>query len=454
VPGTGYDARCMRILLVVAALAGLTVASSVYAQPATPVSADTRAAFDAAFQETLRKPSDPTTLIRYAELAVKVGDLEAAVTALERMLLIEGDQPRVRLELGLLYFRLRSYEVARAYLDGARTSGRATPEIKERATQAIAEVDRLHGPSRLSGDLFLGLRYSSNANSGPSGAIRAFGAPFVPNPTISRRADFSAVAAANVRHRYDLGRQDSGTLETDLGLYSARQFQVHEANVHVVDLTAGPRMSPFEGDLSGLQLKPFLNARWVSVHDYTTYWAWGAGVEASMPFSERFRSTFTLLGRHREFINNPDAPTNDRSSGNEVASYLDFRIVLAPWLLLTAGGNVGRYTAATASESFWEYGFSASLSARFTDPLGINGLAWVLTASSGVQFADFDQPNLAVDPFIARRQTDFSIGLILAVPLDDRFTLITQAGYVQRASPLANYAYDSFSTMVGVGWRF
>jgi hypothetical protein len=443
----------MRIF-VVSVLAGLIVASSVQAQPVTPPSPDTRAAFDAAFRETLRNPSDPQTIVRYADLAVKVGDLEAAVTALERLLLIEGDQPRVRLELGLLYFRLRSYEVARAYFEGARTSGRATPEIKQRAEQAIAEVDRLHGPSRLSGDLLLGLRYSSNANSGPSGAIRAFGAPFVPNPTISRRPDFSAVAAANVRHRYDLGRQDSGTLETDLGLYSARQFQVHEANVHVVDLTTGPRMSPFEGDLSGLQLKPFLNARWVAVHDSTTYWAWGAGVEAAMPFSERFRSTFTLLGRHREFINNIDAPTNDRSSGTEFASYLDFRAVLSPWLLLTAGGYVGRYTAATASESYWDYGFSASLSARLVDPLGINGRDWVLTASSGVLFANYDQPNLAVDPFIARTQTDFSAGLILAVPLDDRFTLITQAGYVQRTAPLANYAYDAFSTMIGVGWRF
>jgi hypothetical protein len=444
----------MRVVALAAVLAGFLAPSSVHSQPAPQAPLDTRTAFDAAFQETLRKPNDPPTLIRYADLAVKAGDLEAAVSALERLLLIEGDQPRVRLELGLLYFRLRSYEVARAYLEGARTSARATPEIRDRATQAIVEVDRLHGPSRFSGDLLLGLRYSTNANSGPSGAIRAFGAPFVPSPAISRRSDFSAVAAGTLRHRYDLGRQDGGTLETDLGLYSARQFHVHEANVHVVDFATGPRMSPFGGDLSGLQLKPFLTGRWVSVHDYTTYWAWGAGIEATMPFGERFRSTATLLGRRREFVNNPDVPTNDRSSGNEAAGFLDFRAILAPWLLLTAGGNVGRYTAATASESFWEYGFSAALSARFTDPIGINGRAWVITASSSVQFASYDQANLAVDPFTARSQTDFSVGLILAVPLDDSFTLITQAGYVQRAAPLANYAYDSFNALIGVGWRF
>ena len=71
---------------------------------------DKRAEFNAAFQETLQKPTDAPTLLRYARLAVEVGDLEAAVSAYERFLMIDGDQPRVRYELGVLYYRLRSYE--------------------------------------------------------------------------------------------------------------------------------------------------------------------------------------------------------------------------------------------------------------------------------------------------------------------------------------------------------
>jgi tetratricopeptide (TPR) repeat protein len=443
----------MRILAAIAGLAGFFLAWSAQAQPSAST-ADTRSAYDAAFQETLRRPSDPATLVRYAELAVKVGDLEGAITALERLLLIEGDQPRLRLELGILYYKLGSYEVARRYLDGAQNSTRATPEIRNRAAQVIGEVDRKHGLSRFSGDILAGLRYSSNANSGPAGAISAFGAPFVPNPAISRRSDFNAIAAAALRHRYDLGRQDSGTLETDLGLYSARQFQVSEANVHVVDITTGPRVQPFASDLSGLSLKPFLTARYVSVHDLTTYWAWGAGVEATKSFGDRFLTSLTLLGRHREFLNNSDAPFNNRSSGNEQTGYFNLRAILTPGLLLTVGPNVTRFTAVTDPESYWEYGFGGALSARFSDPIGMNGRAWTLTATAGVQFADYDQPNTLIDANIARRQTDLNLGLLLAVPLDESLTLMAQTGYTQRTASLNNYAYDAFSALLAISWRF
>lgn len=449
-----YDAPNMRVQAFAAVLAVLLAPCIASAQPVTQATPDQRTAYDAAFQETLRKPADPPTLIRFAEAAVRVGDLEGAISALERLLLIEGDQPRVRLELGLLYHRLGSYEVARSYLEGARTSARATQEVRARAEQGIAEVDRVHGTSRFSGDVLVGLRYSTNANSGPAGSIRALGGPFVPSPTISRRNDFNAVAAANLRHRYDLGRQDGGTLETDLGLYSARQFQVAEANVHLIDLAIGPRMNPFEGDLSIVSLKPFVTGRFISVHDYSTYWAWGAGVEAAAAFSDKLRGTMTVLGRRRDYVNNPDAPTNTNSSGTEAAGFADLRIVVLPSVLLTVGGNVTRYTAATSFESFWEYGMGAALAWRFTDPLGLNGRSWVLTLSSSVQFADYDQPNALIDPLVARRHTDFHVGLLLAVPLTADLSLLGQAAYNQRSASLNNYAYDAFSTLLGVSWRF
>ena len=55
-----------------------------------------------------------------------------------------------------------------------------------------------------------------------------------------------------------LGRQDSGTLESDMLFYTAQQFQVSESNATVLDLTTGPRSEPFDGFLRGVSLKPFL----------------------------------------------------------------------------------------------------------------------------------------------------------------------------------------------------
>jgi hypothetical protein len=101
-----------------------------------------RGAYEKAFQETLGKPSDPEALAKFAELAVEVGDIEGAISALERLLLIDADQPEVKLELGVLYYRLGATEPARAYLEAARTSPSSSSETKARAETFLATVKR------------------------------------------------------------------------------------------------------------------------------------------------------------------------------------------------------------------------------------------------------------------------------------------------------------------------
>src|SRR6266851_1725529 len=81
---------------------------------ARDLSADERAQLEAKkaalFQEMLRNPANLDATFAYAEAAAKLGDNEAAVSALERMLLFNPSLPRVELELGTLYFRMGSFE--------------------------------------------------------------------------------------------------------------------------------------------------------------------------------------------------------------------------------------------------------------------------------------------------------------------------------------------------------
>ena len=96
-----------------------------------------------AFQATLDKPSDPMVLVNFAKIAVTMGDVEGAISALERLLLVEGDQPEVKLELGVLYYRLGAGDVARAYLQQARDSELSTDDVRQRAnTYLSSEMKR------------------------------------------------------------------------------------------------------------------------------------------------------------------------------------------------------------------------------------------------------------------------------------------------------------------------
>ncbi len=125
----------------------LIAAAPAVAQQAAPApqaepTPQMRAAYDAAFQATLAKPADPDTLVKYAELAVQVGDYEGAISALERLLLIDGDQPEVKLELGVLYVRLGSFEAARNYFEEVLVSPTATDELKDKAEDYLKETAR------------------------------------------------------------------------------------------------------------------------------------------------------------------------------------------------------------------------------------------------------------------------------------------------------------------------
>ena len=63
----------------------------------------------------LQDPSNLDVAFEYASLSSQVSDYEAAISTLERMLIFAPNTPRLQLELGILYYKLGSYEVARTY---------------------------------------------------------------------------------------------------------------------------------------------------------------------------------------------------------------------------------------------------------------------------------------------------------------------------------------------------
>ena len=70
---------------------------------------------NALLQTMLARPSNLEAPLQYAVDAKKAGDIEAAIGALERLLFYSPNLPAVRFELGMLYFRLGSFEMARGY---------------------------------------------------------------------------------------------------------------------------------------------------------------------------------------------------------------------------------------------------------------------------------------------------------------------------------------------------
>ena len=72
---------------------------------------------EAMLQQMIARPNDLDLAFEYAHASADAGDYEGAISALERMLIYAPNTPRIQFELGVLYYKLGAYDVARSYFE-------------------------------------------------------------------------------------------------------------------------------------------------------------------------------------------------------------------------------------------------------------------------------------------------------------------------------------------------
>ena len=127
----------------VAGLLGLAMTSSLSgtarAAEETVSSTASDQQFEDAFARMMKNPADIAATMDYANIAVSRENYEAAIPALERLLFFNPDLPDIKLRLGILYFKLGSYDVARDYLNSASAPD-APQDIVDKASSYLAKM--------------------------------------------------------------------------------------------------------------------------------------------------------------------------------------------------------------------------------------------------------------------------------------------------------------------------
>ena len=299
-------------------------------------------------------------------------------------------------------------------------------------------------------------RYQSNANLGPSTSnILLFGQIASLNQQAVGTADWGVVSSAQIRHTYDLGRQDNSAIETQFSAYVNRQFTTSVANVTLLDLISGPRFQIFNGTFEDVTVKPFFSGGYIWVNDAPYYGSYGAGVETAALLSDRLRNISTFQWRRHDNTDNWYLPTNNQYRGVEYTATTSLQFALAANVALFATGTATRYqTDQTPQQSYSLYGAGGGMTFRFADPVLKTNLPWSVTISVTENWWSYDAPDPQVDPNTARQQIDTIASITFAIPFDDRTTFSITGGRFVRQATLANYAFENNSVMFGIGWRF
>ena len=87
----------------------------------------------------LARPSDLNNTLQYAASA-SVNDIESAISTYEQLLFYNPSSSRTRFELGVLYFRLGSYAMARSYFETALAMADITADLGQRARRASRRI--------------------------------------------------------------------------------------------------------------------------------------------------------------------------------------------------------------------------------------------------------------------------------------------------------------------------
>ena len=440
-------------------LAGLLAMISTTFVAAQDVSAENRARLETMFDEILKNPTNLDLTYDYARLATAAGDYEAAITAYERLLLFNPSLPRVKAELGVLYYRLGSFDTAKAYLEQALSEGDAPPAARQRIESFLAQIANSKTRHLMSGSLAFGTRYQTNGNAGPDGQILVNDVLFTADDGTAGEDDFNMFAALSGRYVYDLGVDSGDFFAVEGTLYGARQFKFTELDVEHARIVAGPGFRIYPKASGPVLFRPSVRLTYARLDDESYNFAYGASMDFSWQAFDETSLFVNAFAEAREYYATTERTTADTQDGAAVRFTAGALHNLNDRVTLRGEVLAGRVYAFDPSEAYQEIGGAISVSARLTSPFegstDMPALAspWSLSTSLNYAHRDYEGANTLVSATV-RQEDEIRIEGTLAAPIAKQWSLFATLGYQNNAANLPNNDYDNFSATLGANMRF
>ncbi len=411
--------------------------------------------YQALFKRMYANPTNLEVSFQFAELAARLGDYEAAIGALERILFYNPNLPRVKLELGVLYYKMGGYQVARSYFDQVRKTPGTPPDVLAKVDEFVVAIDRGVLPNKFAAFIHAGMRYQTNASVGPAGLIvRSLGQDVALSGQFAKAPDWNHFILAGFNYSHDLG--GGNALETGFLGYYAKQERLSQFDLGLAELTVGPRFA-----LQG----PFADASWkvygigtaaaLAQHPYFS----GPGIGVSTRFNlggvGRVEPSYEY--RSRRFTNSDVYPTVSRQTGKLQTAAITATGSLfgqLPWASRVAADWNRTDEAAFAFNSYDRLSADVGFPIPFTLPASDGTHQFLFTPAGGVSRTSYLQPNPTIDPITSRLDREWHVGGTLDAQIYSSFGLRTQVQYTRTSSSLPNFATDNFSVSFGPTGRF
>lgn len=437
------------VMLALACLKSLPVTAQVF-DPREHAQQDLASRQTQLLQAMLREPDNMQLAFEYATVSVKLEDYEAAIGTLERMLVFAPGLAQVRLELGVLYFRLGSFDTARVHLEVVQEDAPSGSELADAATTYLAAIEEAEEPAKFGGAIVVGGRYQTNANAGPGDSLLNLnGLPVLLNPDASGSPDWNAFVSGGVNGALDLGTQGD-LLEVDLLFYGSRYADIHRLNNELAELNFGPTFNMARFDLYNARLGFYGIVGGARLDNENYYGQLGGGAKFEYLPDIKSSVNARMEIRRRWFYDSFNYPTVSNRDGYQILGKLTYFYQLTDALQLR-GQAMGDYESAKAGyEENWELGFAIGGTVTFESPLRLSNYPWAFDLEAGYirrEYADPDNFNSFTQ---AERDNEFWLRGILTVPMREDVAFAFTGEFHRLQSNYETRQYSNGLGMVAV----
>ena len=407
--------------------------------------------YDAAFLEMYQDIGDLDKTFHFAELAIAVGDLEGAIAALERMLIIDPDLPQVRMQLGTLYFQLRSYAMALTYLNAVLAHTEVPEDIKESAQALVTQIDALTSPHRFSGTVVGGVRYQTNANGGPmTNEIRLFGGSAILDEKYTDQPDWDISVAGQFSYIYDFETEPSKALETRLSIYSSKQDKQSQVDTTLAEVQFGPTVGLTPQPGQALDIRPYVLVNDMALGGKDSFSGLGGGLDLN--YKTSMTSAWNLGGRYvaRDYDNVAEAGIE----GPRTRLFAGQTFGLSSMTIGTVNLNAFNEDTDETSSAYWEYGVQGTIQHILGTPFSFTPQPWTASVTVGFYDKAYDEANPGVDASTVRKDQTLRTSASLVIPLNFNISLLATAGYTDVRSNLPNYTNENWFSSISMMGQF
>jgi hypothetical protein len=401
------------------------------------------------FQANLTQPSDFNNALQYAASA-SANDIESAIGTYEQLLFYNPTLSRVHFQLGILYYRLGSYEMARGYFKSALEQQDIQPDLRQRIADLLLDVDKQLQADRFTGFVSTGLAYQSNPGGGPGPqAVLASGRSF--DSRFFAKSDENWFGAFALNYVHDFENQRGDTFEASVQGYDAQQFNLQQFDIGMVEFRAGPRFVLTPGSANAVSIKPYVIAAGSLLGDTAYSGSVGGGLTLHAnvgnvlldPYAEIVQQSF----RNSSFyplasnLNGPLSTFGLQASGPIVSGL--------GWQTRAAFAHS---SASFSPDSYDAYIADLWLPWNFSFPG--DGRTWTLTPIVGFSNWQYSAPDPAIDPNTTPHTTEWRAGVGLDVPIWSKVYMSMLVQYRADTSNIAAFTMHDFSVSGGPTFKF